>query len=218
MFAVTNSIQAAVQAIVFLLLLYVAYSYFASKTEHAKLFGLGLVFLSLSYASWAAATLLWTNPLIEYKTLAYTLQIAAILVFLGCSVYLAPKKYQRALDIFVIVLSALIAIYFFINPILDGAFVYSLRYYLSFQNEPTITIFSILMALSLIFACFSIGSEKAGRFKLDPKRALFIVLAITLAISYSSYSDTVRLINTAVLLISCVLLTFSHINVSLSKK
>ena len=175
---VSNSIQAAVQAIVFLLLLYVAYSYFASKTERARLFGLGIVFLSLSYASWAAATLLWTNPFIEYKTLAYTLQIASILVFLGCSVYLAPKKYQRALDIFVVVLAALIATYLFINPILDGSFVYSLRYYLSFQNEPTITIFSVIMALSLIFASFAIGSEKSGRFKLDLKRALFIVLAI----------------------------------------
>ncbi len=218
MFMVSNSIQAAVQAIVFLLLLYVAYSYFASKTEHARLFGLGIVFLSLSYASWAAATLLWTNPFIEYKTLAYTLQIASILVFLGCSVYLAPKKYQRALDIFVVVLAALIATYLFINPILDGSFVYSLRYYLSFQNEPTITIFSVIMALSLIFASFAIGSEKSGRFKLDLKRALFIVLAISLAISYSSYSDSVRLINTVVLLVDCTLLTFSHINVSISKK
>ena len=215
---VSNSIQAAVQAIVFLLLLYVAYSYFASKTEHAKLFGLGIVFLSLSYASWAAATLLWTNPFIEYKTLAYTLQIASILVFLGCSVYLAPKKYQRALDIFVVVLAALIATYLFVNPILDGSFVYSLRYYLSFQNEPTITIFSVLMALSLIFASFAIGSEKSARFKLDLKRALFIVLAISLAISYSSYSDSVRLINTVVLLIDCALLSFSHINVSKSNK
>ena len=102
MLNLSNSVQAAIQGIIFLLLGYTAYTYFFSKQSHAKLFGLGIAFVALSFASWSMATLLWTNPFIEYKSLSYTLLIASILVFFGCSAYLAPAKYQRVIQIAVI--------------------------------------------------------------------------------------------------------------------
>lgn len=218
MLTASNSLQTAVYAIIFLLLAYVAYSYFTIKKAHAGLFGLGMLFLALSFASWACAIQLWTNPFIEYRNLSYVLQLAAILTFLGCSVSLAPKRYQKLLNWAVIGIAAIVAIYLTVSPMLNGAFIYSLRFYLSFQNEPTIIVFAVLLALSLIMAVFSLNHESDKVFKLDFRSICFVVLALCLAIGFSSYSDYVRNINIIVLLIDSVLLAISHTNILPAKK
>lgn len=214
MFTLTNSLQAAIQGIIFVLLGYMSYTYFSSKREHSKLFGMGLLLLALSYASWACATLLWTNPFIEYLNLSYILQIASIFVFLGCGIYLAPHKYQKILNYVLIAVAVISAGYLVINPLLNGAFIYSLRYYLSFQNQTTITVFAIIMALSLIFASFAVNSREKVMFELNLKNVLFILLALSLALGFTAYNDTLRNINSIALLVITIILTVTHVRLS----
>ena len=218
MFTITNTLQASLQAIVFVLLGFIAYTYFSSKQEHGKLFGMGLLLLALSYAAWACTTLLWTNPFIDYKTLAYTLQLASILVFIGCAINLTAQKYHKVLNWILIGLSVAIGIFMVINPFLSGSFVYSLRYYLSFADSATVNIYAIIMAVTLILASFSVEQKKPSVGFLNSKKAGFIILAICLAISVTSYDDTLRSINAIILLIDLVVLAINHLNVSISKK
>lgn len=218
MFTITNTLQASLQGIIFVLLGFIAYTYFSSKQEHGKLFGMGLLLLALSYASWACTTLLWTNPFIDYKTLAYTLQLASILVFVGCAINLTAQKYHKILTSVLIGLSAAIGIFMIINPFLSGAFIYSLRYYLSFADSATVNVYAIIMAISLILASFSVEPKKPGTHFLNSKKTGFIILSICLAISVTSYDDNIRLINAIILLIDLVILSINHLNISINKK
>ena len=218
MFTITNTLQASLQVIIFVLLGFIAYTYFNNKQEHAKLFGMGLILLALSYASWACSTLLWTNPFIDYKTLAYTLQLASILVFIGCAINLTAQKYHKALNWALIGLSVSIGVFMIINPFLSGSFVYSLRYYLSFADSATVNVYAIIMAISLILASFSVEPKKPGVGFLNSKKSGFIILAICLAISVTSYDDTVRSFNAVILLADLVFLAINHLNISISKK
>lgn len=218
MFTVTPTLQAALQTIVFALLAFISYTYFASKQQHAKLFGMGLLLLALSYASWIGSTLLWTNPFIEYKSLAYVFQLASILVFIGCAINLTASRYHKVLNYSLIALAGLIGAFMVINPFLSGAFVYSLRYYLSFTDSATVNIYAIIMAIALVLASFSVELKKPQAHFLNSKRLGFIILAICLAISMTSYNDNIRFFNGIILVIDLIFLAVNHLNISISRK
>lgn len=214
-----NALQSLVQIVVAILLLYIAYTFIVSKQEHSKLFGLGLVFLGLSFASWSANTLLWTNPFIEYKQLAYTLQIASIFTFLGCAVYLCKPRYQRVLNICLLVLASAVALFLLASPYLSGALFYSLRYYLSFADPGTIFFYAVVMSISLVLASFTVPASKAKSANmLDATRVGFIILALSLGLSLTAYDDTIRNINTIVLLVDVCYLAIQHSKTLINKQ
>lgn len=218
MFSVSPTLQAALQGIVFVLLAFISYTYFVSKQQHAKLFGMGLLLLGLSYASWIGSTLLWTNPFVEYKSLAYIFQLASILVFIGCAINLTANRYHKVLNYILIALSVLIGVFMVINPFLSGAFIYSLRYYLSFADSATINVYAIIMAIALVLASFSVEPKKPQAHFLNSKKVGFIVLAICLAISITSYNDNIRFFNAIILVTDLVFLAINHLNISISNK
>lgn len=218
MFSLTNTLQASLQGITFLLIGFVAYTYFNNKQAHGRLFGTGLTLLALSYACWGAATLLWTNPFIEYKTLAYTFQLASILVFVGCAINLTSNKYHKALNYILIAITLALAVFMAVSPFLSGPVFYSIRYYLSFSDSATVNVYAIIMAIALILAAFSVEPKKPDTHFLNSKKIGFIVLAICLAISITSYDDTIRAINGLILLADLVYLCVAHLNISISRK
>ena len=218
MFSVSPTLQAGLQTIVFVLLAFISYTYFVSKQQHAKLFGMGLLLLGLSYASWIGSTLLWTNPFVEYKSLAYIFQLASILVFIGCAINLTANRYHKVLNYILIALSVLIGVFMVINPFLSGAFIYSLRYYLSFADSSTVNLYAIIMAIALVLASFSVEPKKPQAHFLNSKKVGFIVLAICLAISITSYNDNIRFFNAIILVTDLVFLAISHLNISISNK
>jgi len=218
MFSVSPTLQAGLQTIVFVLLAFISYTYFVSKQQHAKLFGMGLLLLGLSYASWIGSTLLWTNPFVEYKSLAYIFQLASILVFIGCAINLTANRYHKVLNYILIALSVLIGVFMVINPFLSGAFIYSLRYYLSFADSATVNVYAIIMAIALVLASFSVEPKKPQAHFLNSKKVGFIVLAICLAISITSYNDNIRFFNAIILVTDLVFLAISHLNISISNK
>jgi hypothetical protein len=218
MFSVSPTLQAGLQTIVFVLLAFISYTYFVSKQQHAKLFGMGLLLLGLSYASWIGSTLLWTNPFVEYKSLAYIFQLASILVFIGCAINLTANRYHKVLNYILIALSVLIGVFMVINPFLSGAFIYSLRYYLSFADSATLNVYAIIMAIALVLASFSVEPKKPQAHFLNSKKVGFIVLAICLAISITSYNDNIRFFNAIILVTDLVFLAISHLNISISNK
>ena len=218
MFSVSPTLQAGLQGIVFVLLAFISYTYFVSKQQHAKLFGMGLLLLGLSYASWIGSTLLWTNPFVEYKSLAYIFQLASILVFIGCAINLTANRYHKVLNYILIALSVLIGVFMVVNPFLSGAFVYSLRYYLSFADSATVNVYAIIMAIALVLASFSVEPKKPQAHFLNSKKVGFIVLAICLAISITSYNDNIRFFNAIILVTDLVFLAINHLNISISNK
>ena len=218
MLALSNTLQAVLQFVIFMLLAFVAYTYFAGRQQHGKLFGMGLSLLALSYACWAATTLLWVNPFVEYKSLAYIFQLSSILVFAGCAINLTAQKYHKVLNYLLIGLAVVIGVFMVINPFLSGAFVYSLRYYLSFADSATVNVYAIIMAISLILAAVSVEPKKPNAHFLNSKKIGFIILAVCLAVSLTSYDDTIRTLNAILLLADLVFLTISHLNISINKK
>lgn len=206
------------QGITFLLIGFIAYTYFSNKQAHGKLFGLGLTFLALSYACWGAATLLWTNPFIEYKTLAYTFQLASILVFVGCAINLTPSKYHKILNYGLIALTIALAIFMALSPFLSGPIFYSVRYYLSFSDSATVNVYAIIMSIALILAAVSVEPKKPDSHFLNSKKIGFIILAVCLAVSITSYDDTIRTVNGIILLADLVYLCIAHLNISINQK
>ena len=199
-----------------LLLAYLSYRFAIIKSDHFRLYGVGLGFISLAQFCALAVSMLWIVPFINPNSLYGVSLVFALLAFLSCVVSFLPEKIRKLSYIFLVFCASIVAGIYIINPILSGPTIYELRYIFSFDNSMSMNSFGLAFALAMGLATLSVAREIKNPSLRFITEFLGLIVIVCLTINMISTSNALRLTAGAVLSISLVALAVSCNRLKLS--
>ena len=199
-----------------LLLAYLSYRFAIIKSDHFRLYGVGLGFISLAQFCALAVSMLWIVPFINPNSLYGVSLVFALLAFLSSVVSFLPEKIRKLSYIFLVFCASIVAGIYIINPILSGPTIFS------FDNSMSMNSFGLAFALAMGLATLSVAREIKNPSLRFITEFLGLIVIVCLTINMISTSNALRLTAGAVLSISLVALAVScnrlKLSVSLKSK
>lgn len=174
---------------------YLAYKFISSKSSSIKIFGYGMALLAFVEFCVLGVNMMWTIPVLDFKSLQYLFYLYAILVLFATSAASLKPRTRYYINIFLAFAAILVTGLFFAERTLNNATAYTINYYLSFDNPATLNIFSLTVALSLGMAALVVAQYFKDR---SLKLALelgYLIVTISLVISLIVFNDSIRLIS-----------------------
>ena len=205
-----NILQAIFISLNLLGFAYISYRFLSVKNPTFRLFGFAMALLALLELCILGVSMLWTIPVIDFKSAQYIFYIYAILMLFGVSASTLKQKTKYFFNIFLLFAALIITGIFFINPNLNNATAYTINYYLSFDNPATVNMFSLALALSLGMAALTVGQKISDKTLRIATEAGYLVLIVCLVINLIIYSDVIRLGASILQLISILVLAFFY--------
>ena len=191
----TNLIQAIFITLNIVGFGYLAYKFIPAKLSTTKIFGYGMALLALVEFCVLGVNMLWTIPVLDFKSLQYLFYLYAILVLFATSAASLKPRTSYYINIFLAFTAILVTGLFFAEKTLNNSTAYTINYYLSFDNPATLNIFSLTVALSLGMAALVVAQyfkDKSLKLALEVG---YLIVIISLVISLIVFNDTIRLVS-----------------------
>lgn len=217
MYTAANIIQSIFLGVSFLVFAFLSFKLIKTDKHIFRIFGLALAFMALSELSAFMVVMLIQVPILDFGSLQYFAFTIAIIFMLATASSTLKRPIGKYASVFLALVGLFVAIAYLINPYLDGATIYSLRYLFSFQNPSTTNIFSLMVAFSFGSAVLSVASNIKDKKFRHLFELSFLFIITSLVISLLSYNDLLRIINSLVLFVALVVLAFLFKRSDLSK-
>jgi hypothetical protein len=199
-------------------ILFLAYKFYQAKNPTFKLFAIGLALFGAVEICYLGVSMLWTVPLIDFRSAQYLFYIYAILVMFAASASVLRTRTRYFINIFLAFFAIIVTGLYLINNNFEGATIYEIRYFLSFENAATVNIFSLILALSFGMATLIVGQRIKDKLHQTVIEAGFLIVIACQVVSLLSYGDTIRFVASLLGFISLLAMALFFIKYDTSKQ